>query len=184
MVTDRLELIPATLALCDAEARGSAAVAEALGATITGSWPPPVFEPDDVDRVRRQLRADSSVGRWTLYYMLRRASSGSECPTLVGVAGYVGPPTPDGVVDIGYAIAVEHQRQGYATEAVHALLDLAFADPRVLCVAATTYVALDPSIRVLRKAGFVEVSRVAETGRLRFERTRVGSGSHVRHPDR
>jgi ribosomal-protein-alanine N-acetyltransferase len=169
MLTDRLHLVPATIALCDAEARGGVAVARALGAAVPESWPPPVFEPDDVDRVRRQLIADPTNGRWTLHYVLRRAASGAGPPALVGVAGYVGPPTRDGVVEIGYAIAVEFQRQGYATEAVRALLSNAFVDARVVVVVATTYAALRPSIRVLEKTGFIEVSRAADTGLMRFE---------------
>ena len=129
-----------------------------------------MFESDDVERVRRQLLADPNTGRWTLHYVLRRVASDSGGPELVGVAGYAGPPTPDGVVEIGYAIAVEYQRQGFATEAVRALLDGAFADPHVLIVVATTYATLRPSIRVLEKTGFIEVSHASETGLKRFER--------------
>lgn len=169
MVTNRLHLVPATIALCDAEAQGAAAVARILGAVIPESWPPPVFERDDIDRVRRQLISDPKTGRWTLHYVLRRAASGICPPTLVGIAGFVGPPTADGVVEIGYAIAAEYQRQGYATEAVRALLDSAFADPHVLVVVATTYAAPRPSIRVLQKTGFIEVSHAADTGLMRFE---------------
>jgi ribosomal-protein-alanine N-acetyltransferase len=170
MVTDRLHWVPATVALCAAAAHGCAAVGRALGAVVPESWPPPVFESDDVERVRLQLLADPNTGRWTLHYVLRRAVSDTGSPELVGVAGYAGPPTPDGVVEIGYAIAVEYQRQGFATEVVRALLDGAFADPHVLVVVATTYATLRPSIRVLEKTGFIEVSHASETGLMRFER--------------
>ena len=70
MLTDRLELVPATVALCDAEALGPSAVADALGSDIPTSWPPPVFEPDDVARVRQQLIADAGSASWTLHYVL------------------------------------------------------------------------------------------------------------------
>jgi RimJ/RimL family protein N-acetyltransferase len=176
MVTDRLQLVAATLDLCEAERQGPAAVAHSLGATVPGSWPPPVFEPDDVDRVRRQLNSDPRAATWTLHYVLRRVPSGTERPALVGVAGYSGPPTPDGVVEIGYAIAEEYQRQGYATEAVAALLRRCAADPLVRVVVATTYVALRPSIGVLEKTGFVEVSRSTETGLMRFEHSCASAG--------
>lgn len=53
--------------------------------------------------------------------------------------------------------------------AVRALLDNAFADPQVLVVVATTYAAPRPSIRVLQKTGFIEVSHAADTGLMRFE---------------
>lgn len=172
MLTNRLELVPTTVALCDAESRGAAALATTLGAKVPRSWPPPVFEAEDVDRIRGRLIADPMAADWTLHYVLRRAGSGVGRPALIGVAGYDGPPNADGVVEIGYAIAEEYQRQGYATEAVMALLGHAFADPRVRVVAATTYTTLRASIGVLEKTGFTQVSRDAESGVVRFERTR------------
>jgi ribosomal-protein-alanine N-acetyltransferase len=172
MITERLTLIPATVALCDAEGRSAAAVGQALGARVPASWPPPVFEPDDVARVRRQLVADPAAGRWTLHYVLRRAESEGDLPALIGIAGYVAPPTRNGAVEIGYAIVEEFQRVGFATEAVQALLTDAFADSGVRVVVATTYASLHPSIRVLEKSGFIETSHVPGTGLMRFERQR------------
>jgi ribosomal-protein-alanine N-acetyltransferase len=183
MLTNRLELVPATVALCDAESRGAAALAMTLGAKVPRSWPPPVFEADDVDRIRGRLIADPMAADWTLHYVLRRAGSGVGRPVLVGVAGYDGPPNADGVVEIGYAIAEEYRRQGYATEAVTALLGRAFADSRVRVVAATTYTTLRASIGVLKKTGFTQVSRDAESGVVRFERTRhTGEHEDVTRP--
>ena len=176
MITGRLTLIPATVALCDAEGRGAAAVGLALGATVPASWPPPVFEPDDVARVRRQLVADPAAGRWTLHYLLRQAKLEGDLPALIGIAGYVAPPTRDGAVEIGYAISDEFQRAGFATEAVQALLTDAFA-AGVRVVVATTYASLHPSIRVLEKSGFVETSHVPATGLMRFERQRSALAS-------
>lgn len=178
MVTDRLQLIPATVALCEAEMRGPAAVSSVLQAAVPQEWPPPVFEPDDVARVHRQLTAAPSFSQWTLYYVLRRLVTDAELPALIGVAGYVTPPTDDGVVEIGYAIAAEHQRRGYATEAVAALLARAFADSGVRVVVATTYSTLLPSIKVLQKTGFVEVSRDPATNRVNFE-CRPSTSSHL-----
>lgn len=174
MLTDRLELVPATVALCDAEALGPSAVADALGSDIPTSWPPPVFEPDDVARVRQQLIADAGSASWTLHYVLRRQTVSAKRPILVGVAGYGGPPDTDGLVEIGYAILSDHQCRGYATEAVGALVSHAFADASIRGVVATTYHTLQASIRVLEKAGFAEVSRDQQTGLMRFERRREG----------
>lgn len=179
MISARLLYIPASLSLCDAEEQGAAAVGRVLGATVTASWPPPVFEPDDVARVRRQLVDDPAGGRWTLYYLLRRAESGHELPVLVGIAGYVAPPTRDGFVEIGYAVVPEFQRAGLATEAVRALVRDALADPGVRVVVATTFATLRASIRVLEKSGFVEVSHSPGTGLMRFE-CRTPSESDVR----
>src|SRR5581483_11086787 len=103
-----------SIELCDAELNGPAAVAAALGVSVPSEWPPPVFEADDVERVRRQL-ATGGGDVCTLYYIVLRSHRAKR--ELVGVAGFVGAPTPDGVVEIGYAILGPHQRRGYATEA-------------------------------------------------------------------
>ena len=172
MLTDRLELIPATLELCDAETAGRSALARVLGVSVPDEWPPPVFEADDLERVREQLRTEPASAEWTLHYVLERASSDGRAITLVGIAGYVGPPTADGSLEIGYAIVAAYQRKGYATEAVAALLTRAFADQRVRRVIATTYQNLQPSIRVLQKTGFVATAPADARGLLRFERSR------------
>lgn len=160
--------------------RGAAAVSSVLGATMPEEWPPPVFEPDDVARVRRQLIAAPSATQWTLYYILRRPVTDAERPALIGIAGYVNPPTFDGAVAIGYAIAAEHHRRGYATEAVAALLAHAFAAPGVRVVVATTYATHLPSIRVLQKTGFVEVARDSATHLVKFE-CRASTSSPLPH---
>jgi RimJ/RimL family protein N-acetyltransferase len=71
-------------------------------------------------------------------------------------------------------VAAEHQRRGYASEAVRALIERAFADGRVNVVVATTYPTLEPSIGVLLKAGFVFVGSHPETGIVRYEIRRSG----------
>ena len=171
--TERLQLVPATVALCDAEAEGAASVGRLLGATVPAFWPPAVFERDDVDRVRRALLSSDQPQTWTLHYVLRRPESVTEPPALIGVAGFAGPPRPDGTVEIGYAVAEEYRRLGYATEAVRALLDRAFSDVRVRAVTASTYVTLRPSIGVLEKAGFAPVSQHDDTGLMEFQCRRI-----------
>lgn len=92
MITARLPLTPATVALCEAEVRGPEAVSSVLQATMPQEWPPPVFGRDDVTRVHRQPTAAPSSGQWTLYYVLRRSAAEEDRPALVGIAGYVAPP--------------------------------------------------------------------------------------------
>src|SRR5690348_16553911 len=104
---------PATVALCDAELSGHAALAAHLRARIPVGWPPPVFEADDIQRVRAQLTIDPDTP-WTLYYLLLEATSRDVSPDLVGIAGFVSAPG-DGEVEIGYAVMPEYQRRGLAT---------------------------------------------------------------------
>jgi RimJ/RimL family protein N-acetyltransferase len=72
---------------------------------------------------------------------------------LVGSGGYVGPPD-DGVVELGYEIAPEFRRKGYATAAVGAMVAKAKSSGAVHTVIAHTLAAENPSTAVLRKAGF------------------------------
>jgi [ribosomal protein S5]-alanine N-acetyltransferase len=171
--TERLELVPTSVDLCDAETEGSAALTRVLGARVPASWPPPVFDDGDVARIRAQLTEDPTAAEWNLHYLVRAPGAGDEQRALVGVAGYGGPPDDKGIVEIGYAVSHEHHRHGYATEAVQRLVERAFDDPRVRVVVATTYASLEASIGVLRKTGFSQVDHDTATGLLRFERRRA-----------
>ena len=91
--------------------------------------------------------------------------------TLIGSAGYKGPPSPDGTVEVGYGIMRDHQRQGYASETVRGLLEHAFAVPAVHRVIAETLPKLSPSIGVLHKCGFRLIGDGSEPGVIRFELT-------------
>ncbi len=62
--------------------------------------------------------------------------------------------TEAGHVALGYAFAPQHWGQGYATEAVQALVDAVFLLTREPAVEATTRVGNAASQRVLRKCGF------------------------------
>lgn len=96
---------------------------------------------------------------------------------LIGVCG-VAP--REGGPEIGYWAGVSHWGQGYATEAVRALIDLAFADLAHETLQAGTRVSNPASRRVLEKCGFqwtgVRLSRVrainsaAPTDRYRLDR--------------
>jgi ribosomal-protein-alanine N-acetyltransferase len=86
---------------------------------------------------------------WNLWFCILR-----EPRTLVGNAGFKGRPQ-GGLAEIGYSMLEAHQRNGYCTEAVRALLDWAFQDPGVRTIVAHTLPGLTPSIGVMEKCGFV-----------------------------
>lgn len=93
---------------------------------------------------------------------------------LIGTAGYKGPPE-EGAVEIGYGIVRDHRRRGYASEAVAALLERAFAEKSVKQVIAETLPELVGSIGVLRKAGFSDAGAGSEPGVIRFALARPSS---------
>jgi RimJ/RimL family protein N-acetyltransferase len=70
------------------------------------------------------------------------------------MGGFKGAPDEAGSIELGYGILPEHQRHGYATEAVRGWIDFAFASPQVRTVVGQTLPRLTASIRVLEKAGF------------------------------
>jgi ribosomal-protein-alanine N-acetyltransferase len=81
----------------------------------------------------------------------------------VGLGSFKGPPA-DGIVEIAYAVAPEHQGQGYATAAARALAVHAFESGQVRIVRAHTLPDGVASQRVLIKSGFRKVGEVVEAG--------------------
>ena len=82
--------------------------------------------------------------------------------TVVGSCGFKGPPTPDGVVEISYGVALDYQGNGYATEAAQALVSYAFSNSKVRVVRAHTLTEANASTRVLTKCGFQRIGEVID----------------------
>lgn len=174
--TARLLLVPATPAILRAELRSAAALAEALGVEVPGSWPPELYDEGAVRWALDALEREPAAADWGFYYVALQPAAGADRPLLIGASGYKGPPDTHGTVEIGYGILPEHRRRGYAREAVDGLLDWAFADERVARVIAHTLTELAPSIAVLRSAGFSFTGPGAdpqEPGAIGYELTRA-----------
>ena len=141
--TKSLKLVPVTLA----EVR---AVVEAMNssekAQLSAAW-------------LAQLYASTSADPWTHgFNLVHRDSS-----IVVGKSGCKGPPAVDGVVEIAYIVAPEHQGKGYATEAAEALVAYAFSSGRVRVVRAHTLPESNASTRVLTKCGFRHIGEVTDS---------------------
>jgi len=80
---------------------------------------------------------------------------------VVGTCGFKGPPA-DGVVEIAYGVAPDHQGKGYATEAARALVAYALGSGDVRIVRAHTLPESNASKRVLSKCGFRHVGEVID----------------------
>ena len=70
----------------------------------------------------------------------------------------------DGIAEIGYGISEAYQNNGYATEAVKAVLEWAFSHPEVAAVEAETDPENAASKRVLEKCGFALNGIIGEEG--------------------
>ena len=105
-----------------------------------------------------RLDALTSPDPWTLGFSLVHRDS----DTVVGSAGFKGPPSADGMVEIAYGVHPDHQKKGYATEAAQALTAYAFRSPLVRVVWAHTLPEPNASTRVLTKCGFLFVGEVID----------------------
>jgi [ribosomal protein S5]-alanine N-acetyltransferase len=105
-----------------------------------------------------ELRKLGHPDPWVLGFALLHRDSGS----VIGSAGFKGPPDADGVVEVAYGIVPAFQGFGYATEATRALVTFAFANVVVKRVRAHTLPAHSASTSVLTKCGFTRVENVID----------------------
>lgn len=168
--TKRLIMIPETPSAAEATAASNDALAAELHVTVPTTWPPEIFA-DSLGYWAPILREHPEYAGWAAYYMILREGN-----TLVGLCGFTGPPA-DGRAEIGYAVLPAFQCRGLCKEAVMALLDFAFADPRVDCVVGQTLRELVPSIKVMESCGFafdgeVEAGQQGEPNAIQYAITR------------
>jgi RimJ/RimL family protein N-acetyltransferase len=98
------------------------------------------------------------LGRFGTYQLVRRADG-----RVIGDVGFMGPPDATGAVSVGCAITEDARGQGYATEALTALLEWARGQTGLTCVLADTTRSNLASQRLLERAG---LHRVGEDGEL------------------
>jgi ribosomal-protein-alanine N-acetyltransferase len=152
----RLELVsmsPAFLAALLGDRRGEAETM--LGAALPDGWP----DEHDARFLRMRLaevRRDPELQQWLVRALVLREPGRS----VIGHAGFHGAPgsngpARDGALEVGYTIFEDYRGQGYATEAVVALMRWARGRGIGHFIAS---VAPDnePSLAVVRKLGFVQ----------------------------
>jgi RimJ/RimL family protein N-acetyltransferase len=148
--TARLELVTLPLRAMQLLNRGARAEAgELLGATFPRDF---LVEPELWMEYRiKQLSEDPSLEEWLMRGMLTRARE------MIGNCGFHNRPDASGMVEVGYSVAPDYRRQGYAEESVRALIEFAFAHPEVARVRASVSPANGPSLGLVRKLGFARV---------------------------
>lgn len=167
--TSRLDLIAATLSHVEAELDAPSRLGSLLGAEVPEGWPPGEYDHDAQEFFRECLeRGGDGVVGWYGWYAIRRAEAASPA-RLVGAGGFLGPPAPEGEVEIGYSLLPQARGQGLATELVRALLEWALTHPEIQRVVAHTAEGNEASAAVLTRAGFSPAGPGAEPGTLRFE---------------
>src|SRR5262249_50665513 len=158
--------------LIDAEIGDRALLSRLLGAEIPPDWPPPLNDENSMRWTRDHLAANPDNGGWgTWYFLLRRSNAR---PVLIGNGGFKGKFVAPGPCEVGYSGMENHQRRGYASEVVRALVDWAFTHPEIERVVAHPLPELTPSIRVLEKNGFTPAEPL-EPDAIMFETKRDDS---------
>ena len=163
--TDRLAIVAFSVDLMHDALHDRTALAERLGACVPAEWPGPDYA-EVLPSQLLALEANPKGALWTAL-LVHRADA-----TLIGDAGFLAGPDPDGTVEIGYSIVPAYRGQGLATEAVQALTGWALSQPAVRRVVAGCEANNTASIRVLEKAGFRRGAVIE--GLLRWERQSEG----------
>ncbi|MCS5719738.1 GNAT family N-acetyltransferase [Herbiconiux sp. CPCC 205763] len=149
----RVRLVPATTLHLAAFLRDPHELSTQLGCAIPVGWPE---FPEAIPHTLAVLESRPEEAGWWMHFFLD-----AESGVLVGSGGFAGPPV-DGQVEIGYEIAPEHRRQGYATAAVLALIDRAISSGEVDRMLAHTLATDVRSPGVLRASGFTATGRRAD----------------------
>jgi RimJ/RimL family protein N-acetyltransferase len=152
--TARLELMPleadAIRALLSGDAKR---LKELTGAAFPVPAAPPPYMADSLPVVMARLLKVPVEAPWWNWLVIRQDNGEA-----VGSVAFGGKPELDGAVLIGYAMYPGHEGQGYATEAVRAMVEWAFAQPGVRIVRALAPVWNTPAVHVAEKVGMRPVA--------------------------
>src|SRR5687768_13552186 len=128
--TTGLNLVSASLELLDAAVEDAAELGRLLAATVAEGW---AGFPESLPGLRNACARNPGRHAWgTFFFVL------DDPRTLVGLGGYKGAPSNEGIVEIGYAIAPAFQGRGLATAAVQQMIARGFEDPQVMLIDAHT----------------------------------------------
>jgi RimJ/RimL family protein N-acetyltransferase len=163
-----VRILPATVPQLEALTRDPQEFSALLHSPVPNGWPE---FPESIPYTLTTLQERPSEAAWWMYFFLDSSTG-----PLVGSGGFAGPPR-DRQVEIGYEIAPEHRRRGYATAAARALVLEATASGQVDVVVAHTLDSHGLSARVLQTAGFQKSGHAVdpEHGRLTNWSRRIDS---------
>lgn len=145
--TERLKLMVCGPVIAKAAASADLADRAGLPVTLPDAWPEQDLK-EFLPVLVEQMEQEPATAVWAVWLMVGPATN-----RVMGDLGFKGPPDADGQVEIGYGILPEHRRQGYAFEAVQALVDWAFRERSVSAVLAECLDDNIGSIRILEKLG-------------------------------
>lgn len=164
VLTDRLELRPLGLAGMRALIeRDSRTLAALFDTDPDAPIEPPPEMGDALPFMVEAVQSDPAAAPWWAWVSIRRSDR-----AVIGSTGFGGRPDADGTVVTGYAVYPVFEGQGYATEAVRAVVAWALRQECVRRVRATVPPWHGASVRVVEKAGLVMIGEAEdpEAGRV------------------
>lgn len=149
--TQRLEIIAGNHEMAVAEMTNILNLSTLLRAGFDFGWPPPENNEQTMEWFFTRIYDNPHHRGWLLWYFIHLQN---DKHIAIGNGGFTGPPDSSGTVECGYAILEPAQRQGFATEAVEALVHWAFEHEEVNRVIARTKANHTASKKVLENNGF------------------------------
>lgn len=113
----------------------------------------------------KMLKADPTSLGWGAWLVIKKSDG-----QVIGDIGFKGNPNVDKQVEVGYGFLKEHWNKGYATEAVNAILQWAFATGKVEIIIAETLSDNLGSMRVLEKLNMQRVGTTEQMVNWRLEK--------------
>ena len=154
MSNARLNLVDGTHALLAAAIAGRTSLEALLGVAVADDW---AGFPEALPVLLASYEEDPRARTWGSLFFIEPTAR-----TLVGFGGFKGPPSADGAVEIGYAIAPAFRGQGLATVAVAQMVERAFAEATIQAIEAHTLGHANSSTRVLEKSGFQKIAELTD----------------------
>ena len=153
--TARLQLIACELGHFEAMLDDERRLASMLRVTAAEGWLGFTAAREAMRPAYEYLRRHPSVTGWWTYLFVHKGDA-----KLIGLGGFKGGPSEEGVVEIGYALAPAYRGMGLASEAARGMLAYAFSHPEVRSVVAHTLPEKNASTRVLEGVGLRHVGTV------------------------
>jgi [ribosomal protein S5]-alanine N-acetyltransferase len=167
--TTRLKLVPLTHAQLQLYKNDPPALAMDLGVKYEVRQNDPAVAKDLEEAIEFWLgktQTYSQAYEWYTNWEILLKHEG----LAIGGIGFAGLPDDDGKSMVGYGLDIRYHSQGYATEALQALVSWGFAHDTLKAIVADTPVGNIPSHRVLIKNKFNEYSRDQELIHWRLNR--------------
>lgn len=160
--TGRLDLIPCSLAVAQAAISDKSQLETLLSIRVPDSWPTPDILGFFPVYAQMLAEAPSQLG-WGVWLIIHAKER-----SLLGDLGFRGKPEGEDTVEMGYEVLPEYRNQGYAFEAVQALVEWANKQQGLQRIIAHCPEDNPASMRILAKLGMqrLEIVEMPDTPSL------------------